>query len=108
MNGNLFSAQATTFSLSSSAVASVAVLIPFSANGIRIVNEGPNVMFVAVDTRSTVLATLPGAVPGGVTSTPVLPNSDITLGIAFGQQYISTICRAAGTAVASVSVGEGM
>lgn len=107
MNQQLFSAQATAFALTGAPAASAAVAIPFSANAIRIVNEGPNVMFVAIG-DSSVSATLPGAVPGTRTSTPVLPSSDVTLGMAAGQQYISCICRAAGSAVATVQPGEGM
>lgn len=107
---NLFSAQANTTALSATATATVAVQLPFSANGVRIVNEGPNVVFVAIDSRSTVTATLPGAAPGAQTCTPVLAGSDVTLSMASGAapNYISVICRAAGTAVLSVSTGEGV
>lgn len=107
MNNNLFSAQATTIALTANATASAAALLPFSCSTIRIVNEGPNVMFVAVG-DSAVAATLPQAAPGNMKATAVLPSSDITMGIAAGAQYISAICRAAGTAVASVQTGEGM
>lgn len=105
---NLFSAQANTIAVSATAVASTPVLLPFSANGVRIVNEGPNVAFIAITTAST-NATLPGAAPGAVTCTPVLSGSDVTLGMSGGQaNYISAICRASGTAALSVSTGEGM
>jgi hypothetical protein len=107
MNQNLFSAQANTIAVSATAAASTPVLLPFSANGVRIVNEGPNVAFIAITAGST-NATLPGAAPGAQTCTPVLAGSDVTLAMASGQaNYISAICRAAGTAVMSVSTGEG-
>ena len=109
MNNNLFSAQSTTIALTANATASAAVLLPFSCSALRIVNEGPDTLFVAVaPTALGAVATLPGAAPGTRTCTAVLPSSDVTLGIANGDQYISAICRAAKTAVASVQVGEGM
>lgn len=108
---NLFSAQANTIAVSANATASTPVLLPFAAGALRIVNEGPNVAFVAVAATST-SATLPGAAPGAQTCTAVLANSDVTLSIAGAPggtaQYISSICRAAGTAVLSVSTGEGV
>lgn len=105
---NLFSAQANTIAVGVTAVASAPVQLPFSANGVRIVNEGPNVAFVAITSAST-NATLPGAVPGAQTCTPVLAGSDVTMTMANGAaNYISAICRAAGTAALSVSTGEGM
>lgn len=106
MNQNLFSAQANTFAIAATAVASAPVQMPFSANGVRIVNEGPNVAFVAIAAAAT-NATLPGAIPGAQTCTPVLAGSDVTLGMGPGLNYISAICRAAGTAALSVSTGEG-
>lgn len=108
MNNNLFSAQAATIAISATATASTPVALPFSANGVRIVNEGPNVAFIAIAPTSTV-ATLPGA-SQAQTCTPVLAGSDITLSMAQGtdSNFISAICRASGTAVLSVSIGEGM
>lgn len=108
---NIFSAQATTIGIAATATASTPALLPFSCGSLRIVNEGPNVAFVAVAASSTA-ATLPGAVPGATTCTPVLASSDVTLSIAGGPggqaQYISAVCRAAGTAALSVSMGEGI
>lgn len=109
MNNNLFSAQANTFALNATQAASASQQMPFSANGVRIVNEGPSVAFVAITPASTP-ATLPGAIPGAQTSTPVLPGSDITLAMAQGSaaNWISAICRTGGTAALSISTGEGM
>lgn len=105
---NLFSAQANTTAISATAVASAPVQLPFAAGGVRIVNEGPNVAFIAIAAAST-NATLPGAAPGAQTCTPVLAGSDVTLSMASGQaNWISAICRAAGTAALSISTGEGM
>lgn len=108
---NLFSAQANTIAVSANATASTPVLLPFACGALRIVNEGPNVAFVAVAAASTA-ATLPGAAPGAQTCTPILPSSDVTLAIASvpggTPLYVSAICRAAGTAVLSVSTGESM
>lgn len=106
---NLFSAQAATIAVSGSAVASAAVQLPFIANGVRIVNEGPNVVFVAISNRSNTTATLPAGT-ATQTCTPVLSGSDVTLSMEANTaaNYISVICRAAGTAVLSVSTGEGM
>lgn len=107
---NLFSAQANTTTLSATAVAGAAVQLPFGGNSVRIVNEGPNIAFIAISNRSTVLATLPAIAPGAQTCTPVLSGSDVTLAMENGTapNYISAICRAAGTAVLSISTGEGM
>ena len=108
MNPNLFSAQATCIAINVTATASTPVLLPFAANGVRIVNEGPNTVFVAIATTST-NATLPVAAPGSMTATPVLAGSDVTLGMtASAPNYISAICRAAGTAVLTVAPGEGV
>lgn len=104
---NLFSAQANTTAISVTAVASVPVQLPFSGSSVRIVNEGPNVAFVAIAAAAT-NATLPGAAPGAQTCTPVLAGSDVTMGMAPGLNWISAICRAAGTATLSISTGEGM
>lgn len=107
MNNNLFSAQATTFALTAGTVASTPVQMSFRGNSIRIVNEGPNVAFVAISPAAT-SATVPGALPGTTSCTPVLPGSDVTLGMCNNLNFISAICRAAGSAVLSVTVGEGM
>lgn len=108
MNQNLFSAQAATIALTGGTVASTPVQLPFRANGVRIVNEGPNVVFVAIAPTATA-ATLPAA-GAAQTCTPVLAGSDVTLCMAMdtAANFISVICRAAGTAVLSVSTGEGM
>lgn len=106
---NLFSAQSATIAVAATATASVAALLPFACGTLRIVNEGPNMAFVAVAATAVgAVATLPAGA-AAQTCTPVLPASDITLSIAGATaQYISAICRAAGTAVLSVSTGEGV
>lgn len=109
-----FSATALGISVAATASALTAVALPVgvdtttSGNSIRIVNEGPNVCFVALGT-SAVAATLPTTGAGVTTCTPVLAGEDIILTRSpLVDRYISTICRASGTATLTVQVGEGM
>lgn len=104
----LFSARAPGISVSATAAALSAVALPLgSGNSIRIVNEGPNHVFIALG-ASSVAATLPTTGAGTNTCTCVLAGSDVTLRREPSTDgYISTICRAAGTATLSVYIGEG-
>ncbi len=104
----LFSDRAPGISVAATAVALSAVALPLSdGNSIRIVNEGPNIVFVALG-ASDVAATLPTTGVGTRTCTAVLSGTDITLRRdPLVDKYISTICRAAGTGTLSVYVGEG-
>lgn len=109
MNQTPFSVQAQTFGISATGVASAAVQMGVRANGVRIVNEGPNVAFVAIGNSAAVLATVPGAAPGAVTSTPVPPGTDqiFSMGFDAAPNWVSAICRNGGTAALSITPGEG-
>lgn len=102
-----FSAQAKTMPISVTATASTSTALPGSGNVVRIVNEGPNVAFVSIG-ASAQTATLPNAT-AVATSTPVLAGTDVSLSIPGGGTTfnISAICRASGTALLDVQVGEG-
>ena len=109
-----FSATALGITVAATSSALTAVAVPVgsditnSGNSIRIVNEGPNICFIALGT-SAVLATLPTTGAGVTTCTPVLAGEDIILTRSpLVDRFISTICRAAGTATLTVQVGEGM
>lgn len=101
----LCSAQALTLPVSVSASASTSAALPNQGNTLRIVNEGPNVCFIAVGAGAQT-ATLPNATPTK-TSVPVAVG-DTSLSIPADQIYnISAICRASQTATISVCVTEG-
>ena len=101
-----FSATSKTLPVAVTATASSSLTLPGVGNSIRLVNEGPNLCFVAIGEGSQT-ATLPNATPTG-TSTPVLAGEDVTLSIPRSATLqISAICRAAGTATLDVQVGEG-
>ena len=109
-----FSATALGITVAATSSALTAVALPVGAdvtnsgNVIRIVNEGPNICFVALGAAG-VLATLPTTGAGVTTCVPVLAGSDIVLSRSpLVDRYISTICRAAGTATLTVQVGEGI
>ena len=104
----LFSDRAPGISVSATAVALTAVALPHSdGNSIRIVNEGPNIVFVALG-ASDVLATLPATGAGTRTCTPVLSGADVVLRRDPQiDKFISTICRAAGTATLTVHIDVG-
>lgn len=109
-----FSATALCITVAATSSALTAVALPVGAdvttagNSIRIVNEGPNICFVALG-ASNVAATLPTTGVGVTTCTPILAGEDIILSRSpLVDRFISTICRAAGTATLTVQVGEGM
>lgn len=108
-----FSGTALTITVAATASALTAVALPVGAdtttvgNSIRIVNEGPNICFIAMG-ASTVLATLPANGAGVTTCIPVLSGEDLILTRSpLVDRFISTICRSSGTATLTVSVGEG-
>ena len=103
-----FTATANTKTVAATASALTAVALPTGAgNQVRIVNEGPNICFVALGAAG-VLATLPTTGGGVTTCTPVLAGEDVILTRSPTVDInISTICRASGTATLTVSVGEG-
>lgn len=102
----LFTATSKTLPISVTATASASVALPGQGGTVRIVNEGPNHAFVSIGSGSQT-ATLPNSTPTG-TSTPVLAGEDVTFSIPNSAVLnISAICRAAGTAILDVQVGEG-
>lgn len=103
-----FTALAKNLSIAVTATASTSGALPAQGNSVRIVNEGPNIAFVSIGS-GTQTATLPATSSPVATCTPVLSGSDISLTIPGDAVYnISAICRAAGTATLTVSVGEGI
>ena len=103
-----FSATCNGKTVAATSSALTAVALPTGAgNQIRIVNEGPSVCFIALG-ASSVLATLPTSGVGVTTCVAVLSGEDVILTRSpLVDLFISTICRAAGTATLSVYVGEG-
>lgn len=103
---HIFSATSKTLPISVTSTASTSVALPGAGNTIRIVNEGPNHVFISIGS-STQTATLPNATPTA-TSTPVLAGTDVVFGIPSTSTFnISAICRSSGTATIDVQVGEG-
>lgn len=104
----LFSARAPGITVAATAAALTAVELPQgTGNAIRIVNEGPNVVFVALG-ASDVAATLPTTGVGARTCTAILASSSVVLRRDPQKDtHISTICRATGTGTLSVYLGEG-
>ena len=102
----LFNATAPAVTAPSTAVASSALALPAGGgNSIRVTNEGPNILFLALG-DSSVAATLPTTGAGTRTSTP------IPVGISILRRdpkdtHFSVINRAAGTSVATIQIGEG-
>lgn len=108
-----FSATALTITVAGTQTALTAVALPVgtdvttAGNSIRVVNEGPNICFIALG-ASTVLATLPTTGAGVTTCIPVLSGEDVILSRSpTSDRFISTVCRSSGTATLTVSVGEG-
>lgn len=105
MNVQEFDAQALTLPISVTTSASTSTALPAKGAVIRIINEGSNAAFVSIGS-GTQVATLPNATVTA-TSTPVLPGTDILLGIPSDAIYnISAITRT-GTTTIDVQVGEG-
>lgn len=110
----IFATGAPGISVAATAAALTAVALPIgnlleqAGAGIiqlRLVNEGPSVVFIATG-ASGVLATLP-TTTATTTCNAVLPGSDMVLTLPGSHRFISTICRAAGTAVLTVYAGMG-
>lgn len=102
-----FDAQANAITLAVTSTASVSVALPNLGNTLRIVNEGPNIAFIATGASAQV-ATLP-TTSAANTCTPVLAGSDVSFTISnIAVRQISAICRAAGTAALTIQVGEGV
>ena len=108
MNIQPFSCSSPAITVAATAAALTAVALPLSKGNVtRIVNEGPNIVFIALGALA-VLATLPTTGNGTGTSTPVLVGEDVVFSRNPDVElYISTICRAAGTATLTVQCGEG-
>lgn len=101
-----FTAQSNTINVAATTTASTSQPLPGLGNAIRIVNEGPNIAYVAIG-ASAQTATLPSTT-AAATCTALLAGSDNTFTIpnVAGLQ-ISAICRT-GTATLDVQVGEGL
>lgn len=108
MNVQPFGVSQLTLPVSVTATASTAAKLPQSGSCIRLVNAGANICFVAVQlTAALAVATLPNST-ATVTSTPVLPGSDIILSLpSDAQYYISAICNTGLTTTLYAEVGEG-
>lgn len=105
MKVDLFSLPARSIPIAVTTTASASTPLPGTGTTLRVVNEGPNIAFVALSTTAAV-ATLPNAVPTN-TSIPVIVG-DTTFTIPNDQIYnISAICRATQSAQLTVQVGEG-
>lgn len=102
-----FQTKAYCITLSATSTATAAVQLPQGGGQIRVVNEGPNVVFLAFGKSGTVLATLPVA---GQTNScdAVLSGEDAIFTRDMDDNFISAVCRAAGTAVLTVYVGTGL
>jgi hypothetical protein len=102
-----FSATSKTLPVSVTSTASTSAALPGQGNSVRIVNEGPNHVFVSIGS-GTQTATLPNATPTA-TSTIILAGTDVVLTIPNSAIFnVSAICRAAGTATIDIQVGEGV
>lgn len=101
-----FQTKAYCITISASATATAAVQLPQGGQQLRIINEGPNVAFLAFGKSGNVLATLPVA---GQTNTcdAVLSGEDELLTRDMDDNFISAVCRASGTAVLTIYVGVG-
>lgn len=107
-----YTATALGISVAATAAALTAVALPQgtdaqSGNSIRVFNEGPNVCWFALG-GAGVLATLPATGAGVRTCVPVGIGEDLILSRnPSADLFISTICRASGTATLTVSIGDG-
>lgn len=104
-----FQTKAPGITISASATVTPAVPLPRgtgSGQQVRIVNEGPNVAFLAFGKTGTILATLPIA-GAASTCTAVLSGEDEILTLDADDAYISAICRATQTAILTIYVGTG-
>lgn len=104
-NSNLFSAQTKCSTVSATTTASAAEQLSNSGNTLRVVNEGPNAVFICVaDTAAAAVATLPA--DGSVSSCFVGINADVTFAIPNDSaKFVSAICRT-GTATVLFYAGE--
>lgn len=101
-----FQTKAYCITISASSTATAAIVLPQGGNQIRVVNEGPNVVFLAFGKSGSILATLPVA---GQTNTcdAVLSGEDAIFTRDMDDNFISAICRSTATAVLTVYVGSG-
>jgi hypothetical protein len=104
-----FNATSPTLAIAVTAAASTSIGLPGIGDAVRVINEGPNIAFVSIGVGSQT-ATLPvTALPGGVTSTPILNGTERVFAInnQLTTLQISAICRAASTATLDIQVGFG-
>jgi len=105
---NLMNLNQPCFSISATSTASTTAALP-EGDTIRLVNEGPNNVYVSVGLGSQT-ATVPGST-ANTTCVPILAGSDCVFSLPKaslqGVPNISAICRAASTATLLVHVGSG-
>jgi hypothetical protein len=109
---DLINASAKHVIINATATASTALQLPEQGHTIRLANEGPSTVYVAVGPTGT-LATLPATTFAGATrtSTAVLPGEDACFTLGWhsnNERYISAICDTGKTARLFVAVGEGV
>jgi hypothetical protein len=98
--------------INATATASSSLQLPESGHTIRLANEGPSTVYVAVG-ASGITATLPSTTFASATrtSTPVLPGEDASFTLNwFGnnERYVSAICDSGKTARVFIQIGEGL
>jgi hypothetical protein len=103
-----FNANVPTLAIAVTAVASTSIALPAKGDSVRIINEGPNIVFVSIGNGAQSATLPPTTLPGTITSTPILNGTErvFSIGNVDGWQ-ISAICRAAGTATLDIQVGFG-
>lgn len=106
-----FSVDAPTINVTGTSTALSAVAMPGVTgygDSVQFYNEGPNVVFVALGpTVASTTATLPTGTPAR-TCMPIAAGAIVIYTRDTNNHlFISTICRAAGTAVLNVSVADG-
>lgn len=109
---DLINVSSKTVTINATATASTAIQLPESGHTIRLANEGPSTVYVAVGPTGT-LATLPATTFAGANrvSCPILPGEDASFTLNwFGnsERFISAICDTGKTARLFVQVGEGL
>lgn len=109
---DLINVSARSVLINATATASASIQLPESGHTIRLANEGPSTVYVAVGPTGT-LATLPATTFAAATrtSTAVLPGEDASFTLNwFGnnERFVSAICDTGKTARLFVQVGEGL
>lgn len=108
---DFINASARTISVSVTSTASSPTQLPERGNTLRVANEGPSTVYIAVG-GAGVAATVPGTsfATATTTSTPVLAGEDtaFTVNWTGGETHLSAICASGQTARLFVQAGEGV